>query len=70
MFSRWKFDIIILVLLFMVVFFFKKSSIIKPTTLNTNEQEAIRGTVANSAACVVSMPPKYQHVISSLGSKE
>jgi len=46
----------------------KKSSIIKPTTLN--EQEAIRGMVADPVACVVSMPPKYQHVVSSLGSKE
>ena len=48
----------------------KKSSIIKPTTLNTNEQEAIRGMVADPVACVVSMPPKYQHVVSSLGSEE
>ena len=51
-------------------FFSFKSSIIKPTTLNTNEQEAIRGTVADPVACVVSMPPKYQHVVSSLGSEE
>jgi len=51
-------------------FFKKKSSIIKPTTLNTNEQEAIGGMVADPAACVVSMPPKYQHVVSSLGSEE
>ena len=41
-------------------FFFFKSSIIKPTTLDTNEQEAIGNTVADPAACVVSMPPKYQ----------
>jgi len=41
-------------------FFFFESSIIKPTTLNTNEQEAIGNTVADPAACVVSMPPKYQ----------
>ena len=52
------------------IFFSFKSSIIKPTTLNTNEQEAIRGTVADPVACVVSMPPKYQHVVSSLGSEE
>jgi len=51
-------------------FFFKKSSIIKPTTLDINEQEAIGGAVANPVACVVSMPPKYQHVVSSLGSEE
>jgi len=51
-------------------FFFFKSSIIKPTTLNTNEQETIGGAVADPAACVVSMPPKYQHVVSSLGSEE
>jgi len=57
-------------LLDIVFFFFFKSSIIKPTTLNTNEQEAIRGAVADPAACVVSMPPKYQHVVSSLGSEE
>jgi len=41
-------------------FFFFESSIIKPTTLNTNEQEAIGNTVADPGACVVSMPPKYQ----------
>ena len=51
-------------------FFFKKSSIIKPTTLNTNEQEAIEGTVADPMAYIISMPPKYQHVVSSLGSEE
>jgi len=28
------------------------------------------GAVADPAACVVSMPPKYQHVVSSLGSEE
>ena len=50
--------------------FFFKSSIIKPTTLNTNEQEAIGGAVADPTACVVSMPSKYQHVVSSLGSEE
>ena len=50
--------------------FFFKSSIIKPTTLNTNEQEAIGGTVTDPAACVVSMSPKYQHIVSSLGSEE
>jgi len=33
---------------------------IKPTTLNTNEQEKIRSAVADPVACVVSMPPKYQ----------
>ena len=52
------------------VTFFFKSLIIKPTTLNTNEQETIGGAVADPAACVVSMPPKYQHVVSSLGSEE
>jgi len=52
------------------IYLFFKSSIIKPTTLNTNEQEAIGGTVADPVACVVSMPPKYQHVVSSLGSEE
>ena len=46
----------------------KKSSIIKPTTLN--EQEAIGGMVADPVAYVVSMPSKYQHVVSSLGSEE
>ena len=50
--------------------FFLISSIVKPTTLNTNEQEAIRGAVADPVACVVSMPPKYQHVVSSLSSEE
>jgi len=50
-------------------FFFFESSIIKPTTLNTNEQEAIGGAVADPAACVVSMLPKYQ-LCSSLGSEE
>ena len=53
------------------LFLKKKSSIvIKPTTQDTNEQEAIGGTVADPAACVVSMPPKYQHAVSSLGSEE
>ena len=52
------------------LFFFFKSSIIKPTTLNTNEQDSIGGAVADPAACVVSMPPKYQHVVGSLGSEE
>jgi len=52
-----------------IIYFFK-SLITKPTTLNTNEQEAIGGAVADPAACVVSMPPKYQHVVSSLGSEE
>ena len=47
-----------------------KSLIIKPTTLNTNEQKAIGGMVADPIACVVSMPLKYQHVVSSLGSEE
>jgi len=42
------------------MFFFFKSSIIKPTTLNTNEQEAIGNTVADPVACVVNMPFKYQ----------
>ena len=41
-------------------FFFFESSIIKPTTLNTNEQEAIGSMVADPATCVVSMLPKYQ----------
>ena len=54
---------------FCIFFFFFESSIIKPTTLNTNEQEAIRGMVADPVACVVSIPPKYQ-LCSSLGSKE
>ena len=54
----------------LLLLFFFKSSIIKPTTLNTNEQEAIGGAVADPAACVVSIPPKYQHVVSSLGSEE
>ena len=53
---------------FIIIFF--KPSIIKPTTLNTNEQEAIGSTVADPVACVVSIPPKYQHVVSSLGSEE
>jgi len=53
-----------------VTLFFKKSPIIKPTTLNTNEQETIRDMVTDPAACVVSMPLKYQHVVSSLGSEE
>jgi len=52
------------------IYIYIKSSIIKPTTLNTNEQEAIEGMMADPVACVVSMPPKYQHVVSSLGSKE
>jgi len=52
------------------LFIYFKSSIIKPTTLNTNEQEAIGGAVADPVACVISMPPKYQHVVSSLGSEE
>ena len=51
-------------------FFKKKSSIIKPTTLNTNEQEVIGGMVADPAACVVSISPKYQYVINSLGNEE
>ena len=42
------------------LFFYFESSIIKPTTLNTNEQEATGGAVADPVACVVSMPPKYQ----------
>jgi len=42
----------------------------KPTTLNTNKQKAIRDAMADSAACVVSMPSKYQHIVSSLGSEE
>jgi len=49
--------------------FFFKSSIIKLTTLNTNKQKAIRGVVANSVVYVVSMSPKYQHVVSSLSSE-
>jgi len=43
-----------------ILFFFFKSLIIKPTTLNTNEQQAIGNTVADPAVCVVSIPPKYQ----------
>ena len=35
-----------------------------------NKQETIRGMVADPAVCVVSMPPKYQHIVSSLGSEE
>ena len=50
--------------------YFFKSSIIKPTTLNTNEQETIGSMVADPAVCVVSMPSKYQHVISSLDSEK
>ena len=50
-------------------FFFFESLIIKPTTLNTNEQETIGGTVADPAACVVSMLSKYQ-LYSSLDSKK
>jgi len=50
--------------------FFFKSLIIKPTTLNTNKQEAIGGMVVDPVACVISMPPKYQHVVSSLGNEE
>jgi len=50
--------------------FFFTSSIIKLTTLNTNKQKAIEGTVADPAVYVISMPPKYQHVVSSLGSEE
>jgi len=38
-------------------------------TQNTNEQEAIGGTVADPAACIVSMLSKYQ-LCSSLGSKK
>jgi len=53
-----------------ILFFLKKLSIIKPTTLNTNEQETIGNTVADPVACVVSMPSKYQHVVSNLGSEE
>jgi len=49
--------------------FFFKSSIIKLTTLNTNKQKAIRGVVANSVVYVVSMSPKYQHIVSSLSSE-
>ena len=30
----------------------------------------IGGMVVNPVVCVTSMPPKYQHVVSSLGSKE
>jgi len=50
--------------------FFFKSSIIKLTTLNTNEQEAIRSMVVDLIAYVISIPPKYQHVVSSLDSEE
>ena len=49
--------------------FFFKSLIIKLTTLNTNKQKAIRGVVANSVVYVVSMSPKYQHIVSSLSSE-
>jgi len=38
--------------------------------INTNEQETIWGTVTDSVTCVVSIAPKYQHVVSSLGSEE
>ena len=55
---------------YVIYIYIFKSLIIKPTTLNTNEQEAIGGMVADPMACVVSMPLKYQHVVSSLGSKE
>jgi len=51
-------------------FFKKKSSIIKPTTLNTNEQKTIEGMVTDPVAYVISMPPKYQYIISSLGNEE
>ena len=55
---------------YVIYIYIFKSLIIKPTTLNTNEQEAIGGMVADPMACVVSMPLKYQHVVSSLGSEE
>ena len=54
----------------MTTYIFFKSLIIKPTTLNTNEQETIGGMVADPAVCVVNMPSKYQHVVSSLGSEK
>ena len=50
--------------------FFFKSSIIKLATLNTNEQEAIGSIVADPTAYVISIPSKYQHVVSSLNSEE
>ena len=50
--------------------FFFTSSIIKLTTLNTNKQKAIKDAMADFAACIVSMPSKYQHIVSSLGSKK
>jgi len=49
------------------LFFLKKSSIIKPTT---NKQKTIGDAVADPVACVVSIPPKYQYVVSRLGSEE
>ena len=55
-----KFILLSKISLLFPFFFFFESSIIKPTTLDTNEQEAIGNTVADPAACVVSMPPKYQ----------
>ena len=51
-----------------VIFF--KSSIIKPTTLNINKQKAIGDIVADLVTCIISIPPKYQHVVSSLDSEK
>ena len=39
-------------------------------TLNTNEQDTIGSMVTDPVVCVVSILPKYQHVVSSLGSEE
>jgi len=50
--------------------FFFKSSIIKLTTLNTNEQETIGDMVVDPVAYVISIPPKYQYIVSNLGSEE
>ena len=38
--------------------------------INTNEQETIWGIVTDPVTCVVSIAPKYQYVVSSLGSEE
>jgi len=45
---------------------FFKSSIIEPTTLDINKQKAIRGIVADLTTYIISIPPKYKHVASSL----
>ena len=38
--------------------------------INTNEQETIWDIVTDPVTCVVSIAPKYQYVVSSLGSEE